>query len=137
MSRLSRVPAELVAIAAAGMVAFLLPVVLDPPRVWPAAPMFPLAREAVEHLRAASFLGIAAIGFAAGLFGRTPWALAGLATMALFPACMFAELTRDNTSHNLFPLELVMYALCALPALGAAAVGRGLQRTVRREPRPA
>jgi hypothetical protein len=137
MKTLGNAAVDALAAAGAGMTAFVLPVLADPPRLWPSAPLFPVVREAVEHPRPAAFLGLAVIGLVAGLAGRAPWALLGLASMALFPVCTMAEIAADGRSHNLFPLEFVMYAVYALPAVGGAAAGRTVRRLVRREPRTA
>ena len=110
--------------ALAGFAAFIAPIMLDPPKVLPQAPLFPIVREAVEHLRPGSFIGLAVVGLLAGLFARTHWALLGLAAVALFPLCAVAELVADPTSHNLFPIELAMYAVFSIPAVLAAGLGR-------------
>jgi hypothetical protein len=126
---------ELLLSAAAGFVAFLAPVILDPPKAWPVAPLFPVVRETVEHVHPASFVAVALVGLLAGFLGRANWAILGLGTMALLPLCTIAEIAADSTSHNLFPFEFVMYAVFALPAVGAAGLGRIARARLR--PRPA
>jgi hypothetical protein len=122
MNRLGRHILELSLVAMAGFVAFVAPAAFHPPARMPSAPLFPLVRAVVENPRLASFIGLAALGVVAGLFCRTRWYLLGLVTMAVFPLCTFAEMAADRTSHNLFPIEFIMYAIYSIPAiLGAAA----------------
>lgn len=117
--------------ALAGFAAFIAPIMRDPPRALPKAPLFPIVREAVEHVRPSSFVALAVVGLLAGLLGRTHWTLLGLATVALFPVCMIAKLVADSTSHNLFPLEFAMYAVFSIPAILAAGLGRMPRAIVR------
>jgi hypothetical protein len=136
MNTAARSISEVAITAIAGFAAFIAPIMLDPPNVLPKAPLFPIVREAVEHTRLSSFIALATVGLLAGLFARTHWALLGIATVALFPVCTIAELIADSTSHNLFPMEFVMYAAFSIPAIVAAGLGR-LPRAIiraRREP---
>ena len=64
------------------------------------------------------------VGLLSGALAQTPWALLGLAAIAVFPLCMIADLVTDPTSHNLFPFELVMYGAFSIPAILAAGLGR-------------
>jgi hypothetical protein len=132
MNTAARTISEVSITAIAGFAAFIAPVMLAPPTALPKAPLFPIVREAVEHLRPASFIAIAIVGFFAGLLARTHWPLLGLATVAMLPVCMAAELFVDPTSHNLFPIELVMYAAFSIPAILTAALGRLARKIVSR-----
>ncbi len=61
-----------------------------------------------------------------GLILRQPWVIA--AGMILpFPIILALEVTRDPTSHNLMPFEVLMYWL---PAFGLALAGAYLGRMV-------
>ena len=132
MNHAARGLVEAAITALAGFAAFISPIVLTPPGVLPKAPLFPLVRESVEHLRPASFIALAVAGLLAGLLARLSWPLLGLAAVALFPMCMIAELLADPTSHSLFPFELAMYGMFSIPAILAAGLGRILRRVVIR-----
>lgn len=69
-------------------------------------------------------------GLVAGVIARGRPLLGGLASVLLLPVATVVEVMLDPTSHNLWPLELVMYALLALPAVGAAAVTGAVLRWV-------
>lgn len=123
-----RIILESIAIAAVGMGAFVLPLVIAPPsRIYP-APLFPLRRTSIEVVRPSSFLMIAAVGFLAGLLCRIPAILIGAACMALFPLAAFAEIAADKTSHNLIPIEIIMYGVFSIVPLIGGLLGRGLRR---------
>ena len=124
MNKTARTITELTLTALSGFAAFISPILLNPPNTLPKAPLFPIVRESVEHLRPASFIALAIVGLLAGAVGQTHWALLGLASIAAFPICMIAELAADPTSHNLFPFELVMYDAFSIPAILAAGLGR-------------
>jgi hypothetical protein len=130
MTNAARTISEVAITAIAGFGAFIAPVLVDPPKTLPKAPLFPIVREAVEHTRPSSFIALAVVGLLSGLFARTHWALVGLAAVAAFPVCTIAELIADSTSHNLFPMEFVMYAAFSIPAILAAGLGRGLRTII-------
>ena len=78
--------------------------------------------------------GIMAVAF--GFYTRAHVVLIGLAMAAVFPAIAVYEGTRFRGSHNLIPFELAMIAVCAVPLMLAAWLGRGLARRAGRGPRP-
>ena len=59
----------------------------------------------------------------------------GFATMAAFPALAFVDMAQNPYSHNLWPIEFVMYGLVSLLAVGGAYAGRALQQTADRRSR--
>ncbi len=138
MSKAARWIVESAVTAVVGLVAFIAPIMLHPPPVLPKAPLFPIVREAVEHLRPSSFIALAIVGLIAGLVAGAPWWVLGLVSVAALPVCMVAELLTDSTSHNLFPFELVTYVVFSIPALVAAGLGRAARRVVisRRQKNP-
>lgn len=48
--------------------------------------------------------------------------------MAAFPVIALAEVILDPKTHNLLPLEFIIYGLMALPGLLGALGGRALRR---------
>jgi hypothetical protein len=65
-----------------------------------------------------------AAGF--GYYTRTHVVWLGLAMVAVFPAIAMYEGTRFPGSPNLIPFEFALIAVCAVPLMLAAQLGRGL-----------
>jgi hypothetical protein len=59
------------------------------------------------------------------LLTRLPLFAIPLASIALLPAAMVLEMLADESSHNLFPLEIIVYALLQAPAMLGAVIGYG------------
>lgn len=64
-----------------------------------------------------------AVGFAYGLWVPRYWFLSFLAVWWVDPLCIALDVARFPTSHNLFPFELVLFAVVSLPAFLAALMG--------------
>jgi hypothetical protein len=93
------------------------------PISWPLERAFDGGPRAILMLAALFAVG----AIAGGLHPRRAWLL-GFASVALFPVAIAVELARDSTSHNLFPFELVMHAMLALPAVLGAVLAAALRR---------
>ncbi|HWL94554.1 MAG TPA: hypothetical protein VNT79_13610, partial [Phycisphaerae bacterium] len=92
------------------------------------APLFPLVRTAIEGLSALAFVFLFISGLILGaLCPKHPVRL-GLCTMAAFPLLAFAEMVTDSTSHNLWPIEFVMYGVMSLAAVCGAYIARSARR---------
>ena len=113
-------------IAALGLLCVVAPVLMRREPLMP-APLFPVVRTGVEQIGWDAFVGLALLGLCAGLITRLWPPLIALASIAALPVAMFAEIIADSTSHNLFPIELAMYLMLAVPVLLAALVGRWLR----------
>ncbi|MCX5761134.1 MAG: hypothetical protein NTW72_06455 [Gemmatimonadetes bacterium] len=102
------------------------------------SPPLPRAGEYFLTRLAQSLVGIVSLplaGFMAATFGlltRAHVALIGLAMVAVFPAIAVYEATRFRGSHNLMPFEFAMIAVCAVPLVLAAWIGRRLARRAGR-----
>jgi hypothetical protein len=130
--------------AVAGVCCLVLPphIMLDgpgrPAYGWPLIPWFALAWANVRL--SASMCCYLVLGFALGLAQPVRWWLVSLAAVALPPVLlavnMLHDWTRDATSHNLFPLEFLIYGFICLPAPVGAFLGALLRRWLSR-PRPA
>ncbi|MBV6499216.1 MAG: hypothetical protein CJBNEKGG_01667 [Prosthecobacter sp.] len=82
----------------------------------------------IDGMRPESLLFLLLSGFLGGLtFPRNAWII-GPATMAAFPVIALAEVILDPKTHNLLPLEFIIYGLMALPGLLGALGGRALRR---------
>jgi hypothetical protein len=71
----------------------------------------------------ASMLATIVIGFIYGFLDPKYWYVAFLTTWWVFPFNIALDVTSAPTSHNLFPIELIIFAFWNLPALGAACLG--------------
>ncbi|HIF83906.1 MAG TPA: hypothetical protein EYQ79_00255 [Flavobacteriaceae bacterium] len=100
-----------------GMISILIPVfILDDLRTYD-SPLFPMIRTGIEGISLYSLLFLISSGLIIKSFSDlSSWKI-GLASMALFPLAAICEIIYEPTSHNLFPLEFIFYAIYSLPAL--------------------
>lgn len=84
------------------------------------APLFPALRRGIEGFNPLTALLRAAVGFALGKYTRwSPWLLAP-AILTLLPVLAILEMLADSTSHNIWPIEFVLYGvIAAFPLVGA------------------
>ncbi len=120
-------------VAALGVACFVVPTWVSATPIM-SAPLFPVLRTSVERLTWIPFALLTLLGFCAGSTTRHNPLLIGIATMSLFPCAAIAELIVDNTTHNLIPLELIMYAMFSIPATLGAIVGHFLVKARARTP---
>jgi hypothetical protein len=105
-----------------GLLAFVLPVFfLRPPKY--DSPLFPLVRTGIEGASeltyALLFLGAVGLGAA---FKVSPMLL-GMFCMVGFPVLAIAEMAYDPTSHNLWPIEFLVYGVTSLVSIAGAFAG--------------
>ena len=86
----------------------------------------------VDGFRPISLLYLTLVGFVCGLAVPHRFWVAGLASMALFPVMAIVGAVRDPASHNLLPIELVIYGFLTLPALLGGAVGKMIRALLAR-----
>src|SRR4029453_11186811 len=97
-----------------GLAATVLPVVISPPEYWYEAPLFPVIRNAQEHLGLWQLVLFFAVGLILGLGSSGRALLLGAAAIVLLPLAACAEMLVDPKSHKLFPFEFLTYAFCGL-----------------------
>ena len=114
-----------VAAGALGLLAIVLPPLMDPGSRRYDAPLFPLVRAGVEGFGLLSALLLFVAGAIVGA-ARPPRAwLWGMATLFPLPVIALAEVMVDPTSHNLLPIECAFYLVLAVPAaVGAQLMAR-------------
>lgn len=105
-----------------GLLAMILPILVQRPGHWYDSPLFPVITNAQEHLGLWQLVLLFVVGLLLGLLflkQRAPF-LGALAVAAL-PLAAVAEMVADPTSHNLWPVEFMFYAFYgAIVATGAA-----------------
>ena len=109
------------------LLAMILPVLLFPPVHWYDAPLFPVIRNAVEHVGRGQLVLLFTVGMALGFLSRMRPAILGGVAISLLPLAAIAEMVVDSTSHNLFPLEFMVYAFYG----GIVAIGVFIARRIR------
>jgi len=113
-----------------GLLAIVAPVwILDLRRY--SAPLFPLIRSGVEGMSPLTLVFLFCAGFLVGCFGVGHPLLLGIATVALLPILAIAEMSVSSTTHNLWPLEFLIYGLISLCAVAGAFAGRFAMRLVK------
>ena len=135
---LARVAIGVLTSAILGLAAVTLPAMHAHWRAVYALPPFTLEKLGIDHFQPISVALLILAGVLASfIVGRGRWLIAGLATMLAFPVIMLVEMIRDSSSHNLFPFELISYAVLTIPALTAAALTDWLRGRFSFHPRRA
>src|SRR6476620_8943193 len=118
-----RIALTCAAAALLGMFAIVAPVwILDLRRY--SAPLFPLIRSGVEGMSLLTLVFLFCAGLIVGCFGVGHPLLVGIATVSLLPILAIAEMSVSQTTHNLWPLEFMIYALISLCPIAGAFTGR-------------
>ena len=113
----------------AGLAAIVLPVLINPSVRWYSAETIaPPIRTGVENLsiEAVVLLFVAGAVVAPPRI-RSAW-LVGACTVAALPLITIFELFRFPASHNLWPLEFVVYGFLAIPGMLGALAGAFMKR---------
>tara|TARA_B110000003_G_scaffold133726_1_gene135739 strand:+ start:464 stop:850 length:387 start_codon:yes stop_codon:yes gene_type:complete len=90
------------------------------------SPLFPIIATAVNGISIWAIILLVISGFSISLFSKIEGWKIGLSTMALFPIMSILEMIVDTSSHNLFPLEFIFYAVLAIPSIVGAYIAKGL-----------
>jgi hypothetical protein len=98
------------------------------------APLFPLARTAWEKLAfVPTLIALGLTGAVLGFLQPKYWWVVGMATMALMPIAAILEMFKDPTSHNLWPLEFILYGMVNTPSLLASFAGSQVRTRIERK----
>jgi hypothetical protein len=118
-----------------GVMSLVLPVWIHGLPGEPTSPLFPILASGIEHMSALTLLLLFLSGAILGGAFRHPasW-VASIAVMAAMPVVIVADVLVDPTSHNLFPVELVIYGVLSVLALVGALVAAKVRRILRRSP---
>ncbi|MCK0155965.1 hypothetical protein MWU65_02160 [Cellulophaga sp. F20128] len=106
-----------VTIAILGMGSIVLPVFfLDDLKHYD-SPLFSLIRTGIEGISMYSLGFLIFSGFIVKLFSDVPSWKIGLMSMILFPLAAICEMIADSSSHNMFPIEFILYGFYTIPAI--------------------
>lgn len=88
------------------------------------APVFSLVRTGVEHMSwlTLTLLFLSGVVLGGGFRHKSCW-LSSFLVMAALPAVTIVEVIADGTSHNLWPLEFLVYGGLTLVSLLGAGMG--------------
>ena len=118
----------LVVISILGMLSIILPVFILGDLKPYDSPLFPLIRTGIEGISKFSLFFLFLSGFLIKFFSDLSVWKIGLASMMLFPLAAFLEMTVDNSSHNMFPIEFIFYAIYTLPSVLGASVSQIIKK---------
>jgi hypothetical protein len=94
------------------------------------------AKNMIDGMQPIPLLLLALIGFMFGLISPRWFWIGAFSQFAAFPAIAFWEMHNDPTSHNLWPLEFIIYgimgAICASIGLAGSFIGRPFIRYIWR-----
>ena len=118
----------LIVISILGMLSITLPIfILEDLKSYD-SPLFPLIRTGIEGISKFSLFFLFFSGFMVKFFSDLSGWKIGLASMMLFPLAAFLEMTVDSSSHNMFPIEFMFYAIYALPSVLGASVSQIIKK---------
>lgn len=81
------------------------------------------SKNMIDGMQLISLVFLMLVGFGCGLVFTSLFWVAGLASMSLFPIISIIDIIQDPSSHNLLPLEFILYAFLTLPAIFGGALG--------------
>lgn len=124
---------SLLAISILGMISVVLPTLFLKDLKPYDSPVFPLLRTGIEGISIYSFGILLLSGFIVKLWSKVSSWKIGLMSMILFPFAAIIEVIIDHSSHNMFPFELIIYALMTIPAIAGAYSAQLIQRMARKK----
>lgn len=117
--------------AVLGSLSIILPPYISPGKkvVFYDAPLFPIIATAIKNLSIfPTTLLLLIAGFIVGYLKSDMWWLLGFATVILFPIAAISEMILYPTTHNLWPLELLVYGILSIPPIIGALLGAKLKK---------
>ncbi|MDI6810019.1 MAG: hypothetical protein QME66_13825 [Candidatus Eisenbacteria bacterium] len=89
------------------------------------APLFAVLRTSVENLRfLPTAISLFVLGVGLGLLNPNHWLVLAVGTVAVFPVAAILEMMVDPSSHNLWPIEFLVYAVLGIPSILGSWGGR-------------
>ncbi len=121
--------------AVLGSLSIILPPYITPGRkvVFYDAPLFPIIATAIKNLSIfPTTLLLLIAGFIVGYLKSEKWWVLGFATVIFFPIAAISEMILYPNTHNLWPLEFLVYGILSIPPLIGALIASKLRKRIRR-----
>lgn len=98
------------------------------------SPLFPLLRNAWEDLQPIlTVILLLGVGITFGFLWPRYWLVLGASTMLLFPLAATLEMVVDPGSHNLWPVEFMLYGVfIGAPAVAGGVIGSVFAAVMKR-----
>lgn len=106
-----------------GFISIVTPPFFIPDIKFYESPVFPIVATGIEGLSLWAILCLFLSGIFLGFIRPKHGWLWGLATMSLFPVFAFIEMQVDPYSHNLWPIEFIIYGFMTIPGICGAYTG--------------
>ncbi|RXP56175.1 hypothetical protein EC396_07840 [Lutibacter sp. HS1-25] len=111
-------------IALLGLISIVFPVFFHSNLKQYDAPLFPLLRAGIEGISKYSIWFLIFSGFMVKLFSDISFWKIGLMSMVLFPLASICEMFVDLSSHNMFPIEFIVYGILTIPSIIGAYISQ-------------
>jgi hypothetical protein len=92
------------------------------------SPLFPMLATGIEGMSGWSYLFLLLSGMILGAIYPKHELLWGISTMSLFPILAFMEMMKDPYSHNIWPIEFVIYGFTTIPGIVGAYIGAFIRK---------
>jgi hypothetical protein len=124
---------RLLSIPVLGLACYVLPLFVS--ARWSRADSWSeLQAQSVEKASGLTFLLLFAVGLLGGVINVGTGAFKfGLLMVALLPAFALLQIVQDPTSHNLWPIEFIIYFLTALIPAAGVLLGRSIAPVISRK----
>jgi len=100
--------------AVSGTISIIIPPLLTVDVKVYDSPLFPMVRTGIEGMSLWTLLFLFSSGmFLGAVYPKREWLL-GISTMSLLPILAVLEMLADPYSHNLWPIEFVIYGFCTI-----------------------
>jgi len=91
-------------------------------------PYYPFIIDGIDGYSPLTILLLIIGGCVLGIYNPGRSWLAGFATMAAFPVITFIDVAHGWEQHQLWPFEMLMYGILAIPSVIGAVLGSRLRR---------
>ena len=98
------------------------------------SPLFPMVRTGIEGMSLWTLLFLFSSGIFLGVIYPKREILLGISTMSLFPVLAFLEMGKDPYSHNIWPIEFVIYGFTTIPGIIGAYAGAFIRKKFIKPP---
>lgn len=98
------------------------------------SPVFPMVWTGIEGMSLWTLFFLFSSGIFLGVIYPKRKILLGMSTMSLLPILAFIEMSVVPNSHNIWPIEFVIYGFCTIPGIVGAYIGAFIRKkTLKRK----